>query len=233
MHVPDKFSTRKVLDQGFVKMVACAATDLSVVNAARVSFDQESTSLDERDEGLIAYLMREKHGTPFEQNMFKFRIKIPIAFAREWQRHRIGWSYNEQSGRYMELPGEFYMPAPSDVRVRVGKPGHYQYERASPDIAEATQGALRHSYQLAWEAYQYSLEKGVAPEVARLCLPVATYTTMIATCNARSLMNFLSLRMAENAQYEIRVYAYALYEIFEQVMPITCGEFYRNKFIAP
>lgn len=222
-----------LLDHGFVELIGHMCEDLDVVNAARVSFNQESFELSERDEGLIAYLMRENHATPFEQNAMKFRIKAPIFVLREWQRHRIGWSYNEQSSRYMELSQEFYMPAPSDVRVRVGKPGHYQYERAMPDIASAAASALDHAYHTAWEAYQYMLEKGVAPEVARACLPMATYSTMIATCNARSLMHFLTLRMADNAQFEIRVYAQALYQIFEKLMPVTCGEYFRNHLTSP
>lgn len=233
MPEPDMFETRHVLDHGFIKLVRHAASDLDVVNAARVSFDQESLSLSERDEGLVSYLMREKHGTPFEQNMFKFRVKAPIVVLREWQRHRIGWSYNEQSGRYMELSNEFYMPAPSDVRVRAGKPGHYVYAPAEEITAGMGITALRHAYAIAWDRYQVQLDLGIAPEVARLCLPMATYSTMIATCNARSLMNFVNLRMTTKAQFEIRVYAQAMYDIFSQVMPVTCRAFYDNNLIAP
>lgn len=217
-----------VLDYGSVQLLDYMADDLDVVNAARVSFDQHSITMGERDEGLVHYLARERHTTPFEQNAMKFRIKAPIFVLREWQRHRIGWSYNEQSGRYMELSKEFYTPAPSDVRSRVGKPGHYQYVDANSDQVLTLQNELRGSYNYAWESYQQMLESGIAPELARLCLPVSTYSTMITTCNANSLMHFLKLRMAKNAQYEIRVYAYALYEIFEKLMPVTCREFYHQ-----
>jgi thymidylate synthase (FAD) len=128
----------------------------------------------------------------------------------------------------MELSKEFYLPAPSDVRVRVGKPGHYTYERALSDIARRAREELTAAYKESWASYQNMLDIGIAPELARLCLPVATYSTMIATCNAHSLMHFLKLRMAPNAQYEIRVYAYALYGILEHLMPYTCAEFYHQ-----
>lgn len=221
-----------VLDHGSVQLVDYMADDLDVVNAARVSYGQHKVSMDDGDQKLIAYLMRNRHTTPFEQNAIKVRVKLPIFVAREWQRHRIGWSYNEQSGRYMKLDKEFYTPAPSDVRQRVGKPGHYTYERASPDIAAPFLTGLNINYDDAWLVYETAIEQGVAPEVARLTLPVATYTQMIATCNAHSLMHFLKLRMAANAQWEIRVYAQALYQIFEQLMPITCREFYTHILTA-
>jgi thymidylate synthase (FAD) len=101
-----------VLDKGFVRLDAVCADDLSVVNAARVSFGAQSEDLNEKDQGLIGFLMREQHGTPFEHNFFRFHIKAPIFVVREWFRHRIGWSYNEYSGRYSEIPTEAYVPSP-------------------------------------------------------------------------------------------------------------------------
>lgn len=224
----NRWTLVNVLDHGSVQLVDYMADDLDVVNAARVSYGQHHALMDEGDEKLIEYLMRERHTTPFEQNAIKIRVKLPIFVAREWQRHRIGWSYNEQSGRYMKLNKEFYMPAPSDVRTRVGKPGHYTYEPVHIEVSQNFLEGLKINYNDAWLVYETAIATGVAPEVARLCLPVATYTQMIATCNAHSLMHFLRLRMATTAQWEIRVYAQALYQIFEQLMPITCAAFYRH-----
>lgn len=215
-----------VLDKGTVELIGYMADDLDVVNAARVSYNKHSASMTDADIGLIWYLMREKHTTPFEQTAFKWRIKAPIIVLREWHRHRIGWSYNEQSGRYTEFEPEFYLPTPSDIRERVGKPGHYAYQPVEPHRAADTRTALTQGYACAWQVYRSQLDSGVAPEVARLCLPGATYTTMIATCNAHSLMHFLKLRLALNAQYEIRVYAQAMYAIFCEVMPETARAFW-------
>ena len=141
-----------VLDKGFIRLDACDATDLSVVNAARVSFGAKSEELSEKDKGLIGFLMREKHGTPFEHNFFRFHIKAPIFVVREWFRHRIGWSYNEYSGRYSEMPEEAYMPEQGQMRTQVGKPGAYKFEPM--EDWEADENAQ-------WEIRQYAngLEK--------------------------------------------------------------------------
>ena len=120
-------TTIDVLDHGFVRLDAALADDLSVVNAARVSFGARVDVMDDRNAGLVRFLMRERHGTPFEHNFFRFHIKAPLFVTREWQRHRMG-SFNERSGRYSELPDEFYVPAAGDVRTQVGKPGAYTFE---------------------------------------------------------------------------------------------------------
>ena len=109
--------TIPVLDHGFVRLDDCMADDLSVVNAARVSFAQRSEEMGDRDRGLVRFLMREKHATPFEHSVFRFHVKCPIFVAREWMRHRN--SYNEWSGRYSQLEAEFYVPEPDDVRTQV------------------------------------------------------------------------------------------------------------------
>ena len=124
-----------VLDHGFVRLDAAVADDLSVVNAARVSFGARVETMDDRSAGLVRFLMRERHGTPFEHNFFRFHIKAPLFVTREWQRHRVG-SFNERSGRYSELPDEFYVPAAGDVRTQVGKPGAYTFEPLPDDVAE-------------------------------------------------------------------------------------------------
>ena len=184
----------QILDKGFVRLDATDATDLSVVNAARVSFGVRNEELSEKDKGLIGFLMREKHGTPFEHNFFRFHIKAPIFVVREWFRHRIGWSYNEYSGRYSEMPQEAYMPEPEQMRTQVGKPGAYTFEPMDEWEAETARTAIKLGYFQAFNTYDMLLSKGVAKEVARLVIPVGAYTEFYATTNARALMNFINLR---------------------------------------
>jgi thymidylate synthase (FAD) len=212
-----------VLDHGFVRLDGCMASDLSVVNAARVSFAQHSDELSERDQGLIRFLMREKHSSPFEHSVFRFHVKCPIFVAREWMRHRN--SYNEWSARYSQLEPEFYVPEAEDVRTQVGKPGAYSFEPVDGQLAERTREAQREAYQHAYRVYEQLLEQGVAKEVARNVLPVGIYTMFYWTVNARSLMNFLSLRNADNAQREIRRYAEAVEVLFAERMPVTHAAF--------
>ena len=120
-----------MLDHGFVRLDDAMASDLSVVNAARVSFARRKEEMDDSDAGLIRFLMRERHGTPFEHNAFRFHVRTPLFVAREWFRHRIG-SYNEFSMRYAKATDEFYVPALEDVRTQVGKPGSYSFEPVDP-----------------------------------------------------------------------------------------------------
>src|SRR4029079_2295562 len=171
------------------------ASDLSVVNAARVSFARRKDAMEEGDAGLIRFLMRERHGTPFEHNAFRFHIRAPIFVAREWFRHRIG-SFNEFSMRYAKATDDFYVPAPEDVRSQVGKPGAYSFEPVSDEVAEVTRTKLQAVYETAYLAYEQLAELGVARQLARCALPVGAYTEFYWTINARSLMNFLSLRNA-------------------------------------
>jgi thymidylate synthase (FAD) len=208
------------------------ADDLSVVNAARVSFAQRSEELGERDQGLIRFLMRERHGTPFEHNAFRFHIKLPIFVMREWARHRMG-SFNEWSARYSQLDPEFYVPAAEDVRSQVGKPGAYSFEPVEPELAEQTRAELQKVYDVAYSTYEALVEAGVARELARAVLPVGAYTEFYWTINARSLMNFLSLRAAEAAQREIRRYAEACEQLFATQMPVTYEAFVANERRAP
>lgn len=393
-----------VLDQGFVRLDAALADDLSVANAARVSFGIRKDALDEADRGLIGFLMRERHGSPFEHNAFRFHIRCPIFVAREWFRHRVGcvagdtrvtvedrrgvasslriddlrarfreggaaeaavrglrvrvldeeagaftlgaiadvvdsgrqpvfevtlvdgrtlrltayhevrtpagwqtlaeatglewdgvdaratrpgvllangvaaveapsvlrphalavsrlryvglrqtydlqmagrWpsfvangvvvhnSFNELSGRYTELAADFYVPAAEDVRTQVGKPGAYTFEPVDADLAERTRTTMEETYRAAYATYERLLGEGVAKEVARCVLPVGTYTEFYWTVNARSVMNFLSLRNAEAAQREIRVFAAAVEQHFSAQMPVTHAAFVARDRVAP
>jgi thymidylate synthase (FAD) len=221
-----------VLDRGFVVLDAACASDLAVVNGARVSFNQESDELTDRDAGLIRFLMRERHGTPFEHNAFRFHVRAPIFVAREWFRHRIG-SFNEFSMRYARATDEFYVPATEDVRSQVGKPGAYSFEPVAPELAEHTRAELQKVYDVAYSTYEQLVEAGVARELARAVLPVGAYTEFYWTVNARSLMNFLSLRSAEAAQREIRRYAEACERLFATAMPVTYDAFVANERRAP
>ena len=208
------------------------ADDLSVVNAARVSFARRKEAMDESDEGLIRFLLRERHGTPFEHNSFRFHVRAPLFVAREWFRHRVG-SFNEFSMRYARATDEFYVPEPEDVRTQVGKPGSYSFEPVEPELAEATRDELRAVYDEAYATYERLVERGVARELARLVMPVGAYTEFYWTINARSLMNFVSLRAAETAQREIRRYAEACERFLEEKMPVTHAAFVTAGRVAP
>ncbi len=224
--------TIRVLDHGFVRLDDVMASDLSVVNAARVSFARRKEEMDDADAGLIRFLMRDRHGTPFEHNAFRFHIRSPIFVAREWMRHRVG-SFNEFSMRYARATDEFYVPEADDVRSQVGKPGAYTFDPVEAELAEHTRDALREVYEHAYATYERLVEAGVAREVARSVLPVGAYTEFYWTVNARSLMNFVSLRASETAQREIRRYAEAVERFLEQHMPITYGAFVASGRVAP
>src|SRR5947208_17108568 len=142
--------TIHVLDHGFVRLDDAMASDLSVVNAARVSFARRKEAMDESDEGLIRFLMRDRHGTPYEHNAFRFHVRAPLFVAREWFRHRVG-SFNEFSMRYARATDEFYVPEPEDVRSQVGKPGAYSFETVEPELAEQTREDLQAVYDAAYE----------------------------------------------------------------------------------
>jgi thymidylate synthase (FAD) len=220
----DKPDELRVFDHGFVRLDDAMADDLSVVNAARVSFAVRREQMEERDRGLIRFLMRDRHGTPFEHNSFRFHVRAPIFVAREWFRHRVG-SFNEESARYHKLSADFYVPEVGAVRSQVGKPGAYTFEPVAEDLATATRATLERTYRELYALYESLIEQGVAKEVARGVLPASIYTQFFWTVNARSLMNFLSLRNAEAAQFEIRTYAQALEHFFEERMPATHESF--------
>lgn len=228
-----------------VELVRSDASDAGVIWAARVSTSGEQ-SLEaiaeeaERSEGLIRYLARFRHGTPFEHNSMTFFVQAPIFVFREFMRHRIGWSYNEESGRYRQLSPVFYIPAHDRPLVQVGKTGHYQFEPGSEEQHEIVDRSTREACATAYAAYEEMLAAGVAREVARGVLPVATYSSMYATCNARSLMSFLSLRVHdENSAYpsypqrEIEMVAEKMEEEFARLMPITYNAFIDSGRVAP
>ena len=177
--------------------------------------------------------MKNQHGTPFEHNFFRFHIKAPIFVTREWFRHRIGWSYNEFSARYAEMEDDFFVPEIEDFRTQVGVPGRYTFEQLDQDLSVEASETISQAMRLSYAQYRLLLEIGVAKELARTVLPVGTFTQFYATCNARSLMNFISLRADAHAQKEIRDYAESLEKILAEQMPITYNSFIANGRKAP
>jgi thymidylate synthase (FAD) len=220
-----------VLDHGFVALDGALASDLAVVNGARVSFNQESDEMTDRDAGLIRFLMREKHGSPFEHGYFRFVVKAPLFVVREHHRHRAGHSYNEWSGRYSKLEPEFYVP--DFVRTQVGKPGAYSFEPVDEQTRELARREIEQNARNAYDAYERMLEQGIAKEVARAVLPLSIYTKYYWSCNPRSLMHFCGLRNHDSAQFEIRQYAAAAESFLERLMPITHAAFIQNDRVAP
>lgn len=227
-----------------VDLVKHSASDADVIWAARVSTAGEQ-SLDEiskdpaKSAGLINYLARERHGSPFEHTSMTFFISAPIFVFREFMRHRIA-SYNEESGRYRELQPVFYVPAPERKLVQIGKTGSYEFIDGTKEQYDITVRSMKESYVFSYEHYQKMLEAGVAREVARAVLPVGLYSSMYVTMNARALMNFLSLRTAREGshfpsypQREIEMVAEKMEEVFARLMPLTHGAFEKSGRIAP
>jgi thymidylate synthase (FAD) len=221
----------RVIDHGFVALDGALASDLAVVNGARVSFNQASDEMTERDAGLIRFLMRECHGSPFEHGNFRVIVKAPLFVVREHHRHRAGHSYNEWSGRYSKMEPEFYVP--DYVRTQLGKPGAYSFEPVEDAVREAARREIHENATRAFQAYERMLEQGVAKEVARAVLPLSTYSKYYWSCNPRSLMHFCSLRNHEAAQYEIQQYAAAAESFLERLMPLTHAAFVERGRVAP
>jgi thymidylate synthase (FAD) len=226
-----------------VELVEVNASDLRVAKAAWVSTKgrrAEDESNPERLAGLINFLVRDRHGSPFEHTSFTFAIRCPIFVVREFHRHRAGWSYNEESGRYTKLQPEFYLPNSERNLVQTGKPGHYVFSPGSKYQHDLMSHGHRMVSDIAWNNYEALLDQGIAKEVARMTLPLNVYTSFYATCNARSLMHFLGLRTEnENATYlshpqkEIQMVADEMEEIFAEQMPITWLSWNKNGRVAP
>ena len=227
-----------------VELVKSSASDADVIWAARVSTTGDKSLEDvgsdaSKSEGLINYLARERHGSPFEHTSMTFFISAPIFVFREFMRHRIA-SYNEESGRYRELKPVFYIPSKERKLVQIGKAGSYTFIDGTPEQYEITVKSIKETCALAYENYQKMLDAGVAREVARAVLPVTLYSSMYVTMNARALMNFLSLRTSRDGshfpsypQREIEMVAEKMEAEFAKLMPITYGAFEKSGRIAP
>ncbi len=227
-----------------VDLVKSSASDADVVFAARVS-TQGERSLSSVDanateaSGLIRFLMRERHGSPFEHSVMTFYVSAPIFVWREHMRHRMA-SYNEESGRYRVLEPQFYTPAPERNLVQVGKPGAYEFVPGTDEQQRLVAEAVQRSTTQAYADYQAMLDAGVAREVARTVLPVSIYSSAYVTMNARALMNFLSLRRHTDdshfpsyPQREIEMVAERYEQLWSDLMPITHAAFVANGRVAP
>lgn len=225
-----------------VRLVNHNASDMSVVKAARVSTlgSEADEAAAHGKKGLINFLMRDRHGSPFEHNSMTFLVSAPIFVFREFHRHRVGWSYNEESGRYKTLAPKFYLPSAERNLVQVGKAGAYEFVPGTIAQHTTVDDELSEAYFTAWGAYERMLEAGVAREVARMALPVGIYSSMYATCNARSLMHFLGLRTRDERarvpsfpQREIEMVAEKMEAEWAQLMPVTHATFSANGRVAP
>jgi thymidylate synthase (FAD) len=221
----DLIGTRvDILDKGFVELQDVMGDDLAIVNAARVSFLGETKGSD-KDKKLLFYLLQHRHTSPFEQVEFKFRVRAPVVTWWQWVRHRT-WNFNAQSGRYVAFEeNDFYVPAvwrrqsPSNKQASLGEVTLEENEQLTKDLLE--------HYERGYQLYEKALGMGVAREQARVFLPgFSVYYTWVCKVDAHNLMHFLSLRMAEEAQHEIRVYAQAIYEhFFKPALPWTAEAF--------
>ena len=226
-----------------VRPIDSMASDYRVVQAAKVSTLHDEISLEVVDEkaiyGFINFLMKNRHGSPFEHSIFTWRIKAPIFVWRELMRHRIA-SYNEQSGRYTRMTPEFYIPNQFRKLVQIGKPGDYIFEEGTPDQHRQVRYALQRTCQVAWSEYEMLLNNGVAKEVASMALPLNIMSTSYVAMNARSLMNFLSLSTCnKDAAYpsfpmrEIEMVAEQMETSFKTQMPLTAEAFDNNGRVQP
>lgn len=245
-----------------VELLRSMGDDLAIVNAARVSYAKESEwlwrcsvcnrgnrasgtfglcgclegipirTLLPADAGLINYLMKNRHGTPFEMVVFTFRVKCPIGVSREWMRHRIG-SFNEVSTRYVEMEPDFYVPKEEAIRRQIGKPGHYVMEPFPQDEAHGIDACFQQAYRDAYAMYQNMLSWGVAKELARNVLPLGLMTQFIWTVNLRSLLNFLSLRTHPTALLEIRQEAEEVERLARTVVPVAMTAWGEHGRLSP
>lgn len=227
------------------QLIKHSASDSDVLWAARVSTVGEQ-SLDEIDRdpnssrGLINYLMRDRHGSPFEHNSMTFLVEAPLFVAREFMRHRVGMSYNEESGRYRELRPIFYVPGSERKLVQHGKPGKYEFVPGTDAQQRFVTRELELSYEEMYTSYRRLLGRDVANEVARMVLPVGIFTSFYVTCNARSLMHFLSLRTTHEMakvpsfpQREIEMVGELMEATWSTLMPLTYAAFCANGRVAP
>ncbi len=208
------------LDKGFVRLVDVMGSDAAIVQAARVSYGAGTKKVNE-DRGLIRYLMRHAHTTPFEMVEFKFHVKLPIFVARQWIRHRTA-NVNEYSGRYSVMRDEFYIPEVAQIRPQSAsnKQGRADETLSDAETAEILT-LLQGGQERAYDDYETLLEKNFARELARINLPVSQYTEWYWKIDLHNLFHFLRLRMDAHAQYEIRVYAEAMAEIVREIVPLA------------
>ena len=207
-----------VLDLGFVELIDTFGDDLTVVNAARVSFHKEVSEMTVKDEKLVKYLADHHHVTPFFHPQARFRLKMPIFVAREWYRHQIGFARNEVSRRYVDEKPEMYLPEVIRARDKNLKQG----SKSEPvDLHDQAKDVLQAANESALAAYERLLEMGTAPEVARTVLPQGMYTEFIETASLAAFHRLYNLRTSSEAQWEIRQYAEAIGNLLSPKFPVS------------
>ncbi len=204
----------KIHKHGFIRLRSCDGDDQTVVDDARISYT--GTESKTKDRSLIRYLMRHRHTSPFEMVSFKFHVKAPIFVARQWFRHRTG-KYNEQSGRYVTLSEDVFLPDHIHYKAESNKQGRGAVHDQSPQLRDA----LAIQYESAKELYHDLLSQGVCPEQARMVLPVAQYTEFVFKMDLHNLLHFLRLRLDPHAQKEIRDYAEAILTLIKPIVPLS------------
>lgn len=230
------------LDHGFVRLVDKMGDDSSIVQAARVSYG-DGTETVQKDNELINYLLRHRHTTPFEMVEFKFHIKMPIMVMRQWIRHRTA-NVNEYSARYSIMKNEFYIPKAEDLAVQSTKNKQGREDvPLDPKQAEALLHIIQSCSDGAYENYEYMLNdpenpnydpgrSSLARELARMNLPVNIYTECYWKIDLHNLLHFLGLRMDSHAQFEIRVFANAMFDIIKEYVPVACSAFLQYRLNA-
>jgi len=223
-----------------VELVQHAGDDEMICRAARVSTLGAASIDSEESAGLIRFLMKNRHGSPFEHGFMTFRIQAPIFVWREYMRHRIGFSYNEESGRYKELEGVVYIPPRRRNLIQTGKPGAYEFVPGSDIQYDYMLASQLDVHRVAWQSYRNQLDAGIAKEVARMILPVSTYSTAYVSLNPRSMMNFLSLRVQSDKSlfpskpmFEINEVANLMEATFKELFKITAAAFEDANRVAP
>lgn len=213
----------KVLDKGFVRLIDVMGNDAAIVQAARVSYGEGTKTINE-DRGLIRYLLKHRHTSPLEMVEFKFHCKMPIFCARQWVRTRTA-SLNEVSGRYSVLPDEFYVPEPENIHKQSKDNKQGRGEPLDADHAFLVAAGMKTMAEDVFDHYHLMLKDEVAREVARINLPVSTYTEWYWKIDLHNLLHFLKLRLDKHAQWEMRQYAQALYELIKPIVPLACEAF--------
>ena len=229
----------KVLDHGFVRVIDYMGDDSSIVQAARVSYGKGTKKLNQ-DKNLINYLLSHRHTTPFEMNEIKFHIKLPIVVARQWIRHRTA-NVNEYSARYSILDNEFYIPKANDVKPQSQLNNQGREGEIEKDLKKHYLSLIKENAKINFSSYKHLLnvdedgntldEKrpGIARELARMVLPLSSYTQWYWKIDLHNLMHFLALRFDDHAQYEIRVYAKVMLDLVKKWVPLTYDAFIRNR----
>ena len=236
------YQSFKVLDHGFIRVIDYMGDDSSIVQAARVSYGKGTKKLNQ-DKSLINYLISHRHSTPFEMNEIKFHIKLPIFVARQWIRHRTA-NVNEYSARYSILDREFYIPKKRDLKPQSKSNNQGRSGNLESEEIELYSKIIKENSMRSFENYSTLLNSdeegnfinekrnGLARELSRMTLPLNAYTQWYWKIDLHNLMHFLALRFDPHAQYEIRVYAEVMMNIFKKWVPLTYDAFINNRLKA-